>query len=210
MEKRSHINTGIRKLLEIPQMYNLKRIVFGGEKYRRWYVSSFNLKTGDRILDIGCGTGHILKYLPDDVEYHGVDMEEDYISFCRSRYGYRASFYHEKVGEKDHSEWHNHFDVINMHGLIHHLDDNDSLKLMQLVFDYLVPGGNAFTADSLYHENQTFVARWLVSKDRGQNIRTPEQYLALARQKFIKVESRIIENYARFPYSLFYMKLQKI
>ncbi|MBK8506196.1 MAG: class I SAM-dependent methyltransferase [Saprospiraceae bacterium] len=209
MKKGPHINTGIRKLLEIPQMYNLKRMIFGGEKYRQWYVDSFQIKEGDRILDIGCGTAHILKYLPENIEYHGIDMESDYINYCRSHYGHRAKFYNEMVGEVYRDEWKGYFDIINMHGLIHHLNDDDSGHLIELVFDFLKAGGSAFTADSLFHENQSYLSRWFVSKDRGQNIRTPSGYLQLVEGYFDTVSSQIIKNHTRIPYSLFYMKLSK-
>ena len=42
------------------------------------FVSAIDTKHGDRILDIGCGTGDILKSLPH-FEYVGSDTNEMYI-----------------------------------------------------------------------------------------------------------------------------------
>lgn len=41
---------------------------------------------GCSILDVGCGTGDIVKYLPDDVRYTGVDIYKPALELARKRY----------------------------------------------------------------------------------------------------------------------------
>lgn len=204
-----HVNTGVRKILEVPSIYNLKGIVFGGRHYKKNYVRSMTIAKDSKILDIGCGTASILEHLPSDIEYHGVDMERSYIEHCQKKYGKIGKFYHERVGEVIRPNWMNYFDIINIHGLIHHLSDEDSIKLMELAFQYLKKGGTAYTADSVFHDDQSILSRLFVSLDRGQNIRTPHSYMKLGRQFFEKVTGEVITGHIRIPYSIFLMKLVK-
>ena len=38
------------------------------------------------VLDVGCGLGSIIDFLPKDVEYHGIDMLEDIIDIARENH----------------------------------------------------------------------------------------------------------------------------
>ena len=64
-----------------------RKINYGGYYYREGYwdkvakklISNYNLKPGDKILDIGCGKGYLLydllKVIPG-AEIHGIDISE--------------------------------------------------------------------------------------------------------------------------------------
>lgn len=209
MSKNTHVNKGIRKILEIPQMYNLKGKIFGGENYRRNHAKNLQIKEGDKILDIGCGTSNILKYLPQNIEYHGIDMEEEYIKFCIEKYGHRASFYCERVGDYERKEWENYFDCINIHGLLHHLTDDDCNHILNLASIYVNDQGTVVTVDSVFHKNQNKIDKWFVSRDRGQNIKSPKEYINMASKFFDKVDHKIVNDHIRIPYSIFIMRMRK-
>ena len=42
-----------------------------------------------RVLDVACGTGLNLEYLPEDVEYVGVDISPEMLGNARERHGTR-------------------------------------------------------------------------------------------------------------------------
>ncbi len=43
-----------------------------------------------RFLDFGCGAGHLLEYIQanhvDGLQYHGLDVSEQFLSLCRSKF----------------------------------------------------------------------------------------------------------------------------
>ena len=62
---------GIKDVLAAPWVYELHQYLIRGNAYAPEFVSRYiKAKPGDRVLDIGCGTGVMLHYLPE-VEYVG-------------------------------------------------------------------------------------------------------------------------------------------
>jgi len=40
---------------------------------------------GTSVLDLGCGTGTLYTHLPDNIEYTGLDLNEDFIAFVNKK-----------------------------------------------------------------------------------------------------------------------------
>jgi len=210
--KTTHINTGLRSYLENPKFYNLFQSIIGANDHRRKHFEKlFPLSSGMSVLDIGCGTGIFADYINKFIEYHGCDMEEKYIDYCLNKFkSSNFSFYQEKVGENDRKDWHSKFDYINAHGLLHHLPDSACKILLQTSKRYLKSGGKLITVDSTFHSKQSKLRKWLVSKDRGQNIKTPYGYKSFASAVFENVDGYIDDSYSRIiPFSVYIMTLTK-
>src|SRR5262249_60326846 len=95
---------------------------------------------------------------------------------ARRRFGGRAEFHCARAGEKS-LEGQAEFDIVLALGILHHLDDPEALHLFRLAKQVLEPAGRLFTLDGCYVPNQSRVARWLLSKDRGKNVRTADEYM---------------------------------
>jgi SAM-dependent methyltransferase len=62
------------------------------EKAARRVVELLAIKSGDRVLDIGCGTADVGQYLPASVDYYGFDFSGDYAAAARRRRDTRNCF----------------------------------------------------------------------------------------------------------------------
>ena len=77
--------TGVRSILSAAVFYDLFQRLVGADSLRETVASDYLLVGPHRrILDIGCGTAEILRFLPDDVEYVGFDASPEYIESARA------------------------------------------------------------------------------------------------------------------------------
>ncbi len=197
----AQIVSGFRAIFSNPLVYNLAQNIVGAEKARRILVRDhFPAGSGYRMLDVGCGTAEILRHLPEQVDYVGFDASETYIAQARARFGARGIFKAELVREATLDDLQP-FDIVLAFGLLHHLDDDEATALFRLTAQALKPEGKLITIDPVYTSKQNALARWIISKDRGQNIRTADQYAALARSSFHDTSIDEQHHLLNIPYS---------
>lgn len=193
------ITDGIRAVLSRPNIYSIFQRLMGGIETRRIFLSEFIRPEKEmKILDIGCGPAGILDDLLE-VEYWGFDISEAYIKSARAKYGARGSFYCCDLSHADLVRLPK-FDVVLGMGILHHLDDKDARTLLDLAYAALGPGGRFVSMDPCLDAEQNFVARFLILRDRGQNVRTLEGYQTLAATTFFD-HSAIVKNTAWVPYT---------
>jgi SAM-dependent methyltransferase len=200
---------GLYSILSLPSAYSLYQSLVGGLRGRERVIREIvRPGPGERVLDIGCGPGDVVDYLPPGTRYVGFDESEAYVSAARQRYGDRAEFYCERVGEKT-FEARGEFDVVLAFGILHHLDDPEALELFRLAARGLKPGGRLFTLDGCYVPGQSRFARWMLDMDRGKNVRTEEEYLRLARAVCGEVTPVIRHDLFRIPYTLLILECRR-
>jgi SAM-dependent methyltransferase len=207
VEERAHRRSGIRKVLEWAWVYAAFKALVQPPSAQRTFVEEFvPVKPGSRLLDIGCGTGWILDYLPRSVEYVGYDLNPKYIASAEARYGDRAKFFCADISDTSAPRIEGEsFDVVLALGLIHHLNDAEARRLCDSAYAHLSSGGCLVTFDGVYVEGQNPIARFLISRDRGQAVRTPEGYLKLVRPVFDRVDHQVRTDLLRIPYTHFLM-----
>lgn len=189
----------IRSILGVPQAYQLYWTLIGGPARSRILVEQYiQPRPGDRILEIGCGPGTIVPYLPQS-EYVGFDANRYYIERARRRFP-QARFVCERVSAYSLPE-ETQFDLVLALGIVHHLDDEEALQLFQIAREALRPGGKLVTLDGVWTKGQSAVTRYLLSRDRGQFVRSEEGYTQIAGRVFDKVRSSIRHDLLRIPYT---------
>jgi SAM-dependent methyltransferase len=194
-----------RRLLSHPAVYGMFGALIGGRRARRRYVRDFVAPfPGANILDIGCGTANILEALPPTVTYVGYDGDESYIRYARERWPGRGTFRCARVSAME-PPTERPFDIVLAAALLHHLDDEEARQLIATVHASLRPGGHFVTIDNVYVSGQSRLARYIVSRDRGTHIRTPEGYVAIARTRFSDIQVAVLHDLLAIPYTHFVM-----
>ena len=194
-------NTGIYRLLNSPFVYDTYQTLVGGKNCRKMVVQDYapNLANA-KILDIGCGTGYILDYLPESVDYRGYDLSEEYIQKAKQKYGHRAKFYQQHVSHLE-MDGAGTFDFVLATGVVHHLNDAQAADLYRTGFHALKPGGKMVTEDGTFIPEQNKFAKFIIENDRGLHVRKSEAYRKLAEQSFSKVETTIRHDLFFMPYT---------
>lgn len=194
-----------RALLRHAVVYKTFQSLIGGRKARRRFVAQHvRPQTGEKILDIGCGPGDILDFLPA-VTYHGVDLDPAYIAAARRGYGARGTFTCSGVDGLTVPDPGT-FDVALAAGLLHHLADEEARQLFRAAATALKPGGRLLTLDGCFADGQPVVSRLLLKADRGAYVREQPAYEALAQASFAQVQATIEERFFNVPYTLLIME----
>lgn len=160
---------------------------------------------GQRILDIGCGTGELAEHLIG-MDYVGIDAHEPYVLAARALHR-SARFEWARI--EDYPLDPGSFDLAVACGVLHHLDDSAAATLLRAAHGCLRPGGRLVTLDGCFTPHQNAVAHWLLSMDRGQHVRPPARYLQLAEAVFPRVQTTIRNDLLRIPYTHFIMSCSR-
>jgi len=198
------ITSGARAIFSSPIIYSIFQNIMGAHRLRIRFVEEFVMPfSGCAILDIGCGPADILAYLPD-VNYCGFDISDAYIARAKTRFGQRGKFYCLELTHSDIEKMPK-VDIVFALGLLHHLDDESAIAVLQLAFQALKPGGRLLTFDPCFDAGQNIVSRFLVEIDRGQNVRSRAGYESIASAVF---ESPRVEvrHRAWIPYTHCFME----
>lgn len=190
---------GLRsRLFEVPWVYDsFQNAIYRAGQRNRFVVDLINPLPGLRFLDVGCGTADILKHLPD-VDYLGIDSNEDYISVARTRFGQRGSFLVSDIRASDLFA-RGEFDRILLLGVLHHLSDQDCGDLLSRLTPMLRSDGFLVTLDPAYENNQNPISRLISRTDRGRFVRHHEKYRAILGQYFAVETEAVKSDFLRLP-----------
>ena len=187
-------------LLTLPSVYRLFRTIVLGNASRIYLSEYVRPVPGEKVLDIGCGPGDILGDLPE-VDYLGFDINRKYVEAAQKRFGRRGRFFCGDVGLTAIDQEAASFDLVLATGVLHHLDDTQAIGLFNLARRALKPGGRLVTYDGCFVAGQPKLARFVVSRDRGQYVRESAEYAKLAAQVFPQVRSFVRHDLLRIPYT---------
>jgi SAM-dependent methyltransferase len=195
-----HIVDRVASLLRLPAAYRLFVRAIASDLQGRYVAEYIKPSPGDKVLDIGCGPGDMFSSLPG-VNYTGLDISPEYIAAARKRFGDKGRFLCSDVGQAAIERERGAFDLVLATGVLHHLDDERAARLFELARLALRHGGRLITYDGCYVPEQTRLARWVLSKDRGKFVRPRDEYLRLASVCFSKIEPHIRHDLLRIPYT---------
>src|SRR6185437_10345080 len=189
-----------RRFLAIPRLYNsFANLVTAPDTHVRVVKEFLKVKSGDKVLDVGCGPGRMLHFLPD-VTYCGIDISPEYIAAARTQYGTKGRFVVRPVTDNTTFDGLGKFDLVMVIAVVHHLTDMEACSLFRAAKAALNPGGRIVTLDNVFVPEQSSIARWIIKLDRGNNVRNRDEYFAIANRHFKKINVTILHDLLRIPY----------
>lgn len=198
-------DTGLKKLLTFSRFYEFFQAnLLGGKNARKWLVKNvWKVKGGETIMDIGCGPGTILEYLPLDISYYGVDVSRNYIHAARRSFSARGTFF---LGTASDFLRHNNShlksaDLVLCNGLLHHLSDDEAIEVLRVSRQLMKPAGRLVCLEGTFLARQTRLSRWIVSADRGRHVRSEQEWKKLISQVFNSYSTSILTGLLRIPYT---------
>ena len=201
----AQVTSGLHSILSHAATYRFVQRIFGGSATLQDFSARFiRPKTGDRVLDIGCGPAQILNFMRC-VQYVGYDPDARYIDDARKNYDRAdAQFFIGQFAKSD-LALHEPFDIGLLLGVLHHLNDEQALSIIQLMRSAIKPGGRLVTLDNVFIDHQNPIARKLIEWDRGKNVRAARQYRAMTIKHFDLVSETVIHK-SFPPYTLYVME----
>jgi len=196
---------GLKKLLTHTRLYDFfQNHVLGGKKARTWLAKNFwRLRGGETVIDLGCGSGTVLEYLPEDIDYLGVDISENYVRAARQRFSERGRFFLGSVGDflNQDDQRKGTADVVLCNGLLHHLPDDEAIEVLELSKRIMKPDGRLVCLEATYLAHQTRISKWIVSTDRGRCVRSEQEWKDLLGRVFNCYSTWILTGLIRIPYT---------
>ncbi len=159
----------------------------------------------DIWVDLGCGTSEFLEYIPDNIQYIGIDNNPEYIRYARSKFQYRknCTFI---CGNWSTMVWQKNTRVISVLGLLHHLSDEQVKEVLALSWNHLSEGGCLISLDGCPTNESGLAERFFYWIDRGNYIRTKEHLCSLFPTN---VQSTLHSNWLKVPYQYLLCKMVK-
>jgi SAM-dependent methyltransferase len=205
-------NSGLKGILSSSYIYEAFQNLVGVKYARKWLAKNYwELRGGEKVVDIGCGSGATLDNLPPDINYVGFDSSENYIAAARQRFDKRATFIvstARQLVERPDPRL-NDADLILCNGILHHLDDEEVVYVLKLAKQILTVNGRLVCFEPTYLAHQGFLSEWLMNKDRGRNVRSESHWKQLSSSVFEVCHTRIATNLYRVPYVHIIIECQK-
>jgi 2-polyprenyl-3-methyl-5-hydroxy-6-metoxy-1,4-benzoquinol methylase len=194
-------NTTLREvILGSSTGYRAFKVLTRGDQTMRAMAAEYiRPKSGERILDVGCGYGDLAQHL-EGVTYVGVDINEQYIQFAQRNALGKAKYLVGDVTTMADTDLGT-FDCAVLIGVLHHMSDGQATSMLHAVSGILNPGGRFVAAEPVWDPSQETTARVLAALDRGRYVRDQAHYERLVSPWFANTVSEIRSDLFWFPYT---------
>jgi SAM-dependent methyltransferase len=198
----------VKGLLGHHALYVTLQRAVGADRLRHRCLDELDLADGDTVIDVGCGPAYYFGRLPK-VRYVGFDTSPHYVRHARRRWGGDQVDFRCEVFGEEHLDELPPADAVLLLGLLHHLPDDQSRRLLGVTARALAPGGRVISVDPCFHPGQNRISRWMSANDRGEHVRAPEGFVALAAGAFEDVDGEVVDDATRVPSSHWLMRMRK-
>lgn len=147
--------TALRIMNETQQAYDKIAFKFDQTRLKHPWAEFWQFKEliswGDRVLDLGCGNGRIIKILEDlKVDYTGIDFSKELIDRAKKNF---PAYKFVTANILDLTLGHNEYDHIFFLATLHHIPSLGlRLKILRNIYNSLKPGGYLFMTNWNMHQ----------------------------------------------------------
>ena len=194
----SENNNLFYKILSNTYIYICFQKLMSATYIRKNFVKK-HIKKGYNVLDVGSGPSSILSDLPE-INYYGYDINSSYIKYAKKKYhNKKFHFFCKKLNKHQISKCPK-FDCVLLLGLLHHLNDKEFISTIRLIKNSLKKNGKILILDNIIIENQNFISKFLINNDKGDNVRSLDQFKLILKKNFNKIKFEVI-NQKFIPYT---------
>lgn len=194
-------NSILYKILRFSFVYKtFQFLVARKDTYQIIFQNIFQTDENSIVLDCGCGPAQYRNLIKCS-KYVGIDFNQKYIQKAISKFP-DDKFYLSDISNFDFKEDDKYSHIILL-GLLHHLNDTNAKNLLNKLLKQLTDNGKVVTIDPIYIFNKNGfypkIANYLAFKDRGNYVRTKEEYDQLIDSKSASLQSKAYEKLLRVP-----------
>lgn len=164
---------------------------FEGKLSQKFYgliYQNVDLKVGDNVLDVGCGTGTILKGLSEikDINGHGIDVEPNMLSVAKSK----CPNMDIRNNSCDNTDYNNEsFDVLTTCMAYHHFPDKEGFE--KEAERILKPGGYLYIVEPNFPLLIRKTVNSLTKRFNGEFLSSDEIKKRFEKQGFTYIGTKI-------------------
>jgi SAM-dependent methyltransferase len=166
------------RLMENTLAYRIWQAPFAERKLAPLFAHN-DVASARRVLDVGCGPGTNTHHFTR-ADYLGIDFNPAYIENARRRHG--REFVVADVTKYEVSD-EGRFDLILANSLFHHIDSENTRRILAHLATLLAPDGYVHIFDLVLPPRPS-VARFLARADRGDHPRPLEEWRTLFTESF--------------------------
>lgn len=203
-------NAGLRKILMSAGLFECFQRLIGSHYANKWVADRFwKLQDHQKMIDIGCGTGTVMRHVLANVQFVGLDVDENYIRRAQERYGQRGVFVTGTTEDYFDDPRFANADLVTVNSTLHHLDDHEVLNVLQFARKNLKNAGRLVCSEPCFLAHHGKFSQWIMNKDRGRNIRNENEWKTIIGKIFPSFTTTITTNLWRLPYTYIIIEAQK-
>lgn len=180
-----------KSILRYERIFGHTWVSTGGETTTKDFLVKLNLEPGQKVLDVGCGTGGSAFFMARyyGVHVHAVDLSTNMIDIAKDRLSRETEDIQNKVSFEvvDITKVHydnESYDVIYSRDTILHISDKEALY--RTLYRWLKPGGSLLITDYCRGDQKHSQQFLDYVKQRGYDLRTVKEYGKLIEQAGFK------------------------
>ena len=189
----------MKRILKYPFFYNFYQITIGCRPFLKRFANDYlKIDTNQKVLDLGCGTGNVCCFLPQNIDYVGIDISPKYIEYASKKYS-KFKFLCKSLAEE--ISLNKTFDVVYGEAILAGLTDEQCKMMFETILKHSNSKTRIILSDMNYSVDASFMKKFLFSNERNSNVRDEEAYLKLFEPYFEVNKISVINDVYRIPYS---------